>query len=311
MNSLIPTTDFIDFLSEVGSDFSLAQGLGGNGSVKSQDEMFVKASGKRLGDSASQNYFYQVGISNGEYHEINPSQEGRPSIEVFLHAMLPYRYVLHLHSTRGVALSMLAATDARVKTRLTKQGISLLDYRKPGIELKQAVGHVLKDSPDEAIPSTFLLTNHGTLFGANSISELRKSVLDFEDNAAILLGSRFELKMSPGNLSEVVDSEFIENISWHAQNNWRISPDHVVFLGAHPSEEITRALRGPTTAFEILQKAFPRMKRIGPVEEQLLWFINVVQFLPKQQFPILKEKDAIELLSWEAENHRVKSYSDD
>lgn len=308
---MIPTPDFIDFLSEVGSDFSLAQGLGGNGSIKSQDVMFVKASGKRLRDSASQNYFYEVGISNGEYHEINTSQEGRPSIEVFLHAMLPYRYVLHLHSTRGVALSMLAATDSGVKSGLMNQGISLIDYRKPGIELKEAVGNALMERPDEAIPSTFLLKNHGTLFGANSVSELRKSVLDFEKDATIWLGNRLELKISPGNLSEFVDSQAIENVSWHAQNNWRISPDHVVFLGANPSEEITRALRGPSTALEILQKAFPQMKRIGPVHEQLLWFINVVQFLPKQQFPILKEKDAIELISWEAEKHRVKSYSDD
>jgi hypothetical protein len=66
-------------------------------------------------------------------------------------------------------------------------------------------------------------------------------------------------------------------------------------------------LSSPVTVLEILKKVFPQMKRIGPREEQLLWFINVVQFLPKEKFPTISEEDAMDLISWEAEKHRVEA----
>jgi ribulose-5-phosphate 4-epimerase/fuculose-1-phosphate aldolase len=306
MSKMSPDSEFKNFLKQIGSDFMLTQGLGGNSSIKSRDLMFVKASGKRLGDVECSGYFYEVGISNGEYHEIKSPQDGKPSIEVFLHALLPFKYVVHLHSTKGVALSMLAAKDSGVRSNLITQGVSLVEYRKPGIDLKEAVRAKLVGRSEEAPFILFLLQNHGTLFGANSVRELRESVLSFERNAEVLLGNRLELKLTPDSLPEILDADFSEHVAWHARNNWRISPDHVVFLGANPPKAMT-ILSSPVTVLEILKKVFPQMKRIGTREEQLLWFINVVQFLPKEKFPTISEEDAMDLISWEAEKHRVEA----
>ncbi len=299
--------EFLDFLIEVGSDFSLTQGLGGNSSVKSKGLMLVKASGKRLGQSYLTDYFYEVGVSEGEHYELKSLQSGKPSIEVFLHALLPHKYVVHLHSTQGVALSMLAARDENLRTALEGQGVSIIEYRRPGVELKEAIKRKLQPAGLNSESSTFLLQNHGTLFGANSVTEIRQAVYQFENYASLRLGNGTIRSINPDNLQTVFDEREASQIKWHAENNWRLSPDHVVFLGVSSPPTLLQVLSGATSAHNILESVFPNLKNIGPKEEQLMWFLNVVQYLPKSRLLTLGEEESRALISWEAEKHRVKS----
>jgi ribulose-5-phosphate 4-epimerase/fuculose-1-phosphate aldolase len=299
--------EFVEFLMEVGSDFSLTQGLGGNSSIKREGSMLVKASGKRLRDASLPNHFYEVGVSEGEHYEIKSDQAGKPSIEVFLHAMLPQKYIVHLHSTKGVALSMLSARDESLRSELEDRGVSVIDYRTPGIHLKEAIQSKLRSHVVTSQTVTFLLQNHGTLFGANSVVGIREEISRFENAASLRLGFKSIKSLEPENLDTVLDQKAVSHIKWHAQNNWRISPDHVVFLGISAPLGLVQVLTGPTTGHNILQRVFPDLKRIGPREEQLLWFLNVVQLLPQAQLPTLDEGEARTLIQWEAEQHRVKS----
>jgi ribulose-5-phosphate 4-epimerase/fuculose-1-phosphate aldolase len=307
LTELEPDQEFADFLIEVGSDFSLTQGLGGNSSIKSKGVMLVKASGKRLGHSSLTGYFYQVGVSEGEHYELNPLQPGKPSIEVFLHALLPHKYVVHLHSTQGVALSMLSAGDENLRVALENQGVSIIEYRRPGVQLKEAIKHKLQSAGAKSKSTTFLLQNHGTLFGANSVTEIREAVTRFENNASIWLGTGTIKLVNPDNLQTVFDECEASQIKWHAENNWRLSPDHVVFLGASSPPSLLQVLSGATSVHNILKSVFPNLKNIGPKEEQLLWFLNVVQYLPKSHLLTIDEEESRALISWEAEQHRVKS----
>jgi hypothetical protein len=113
--------------------------------------------------------------------------------------------------------------------------------------------------------------------------------------------------VKPDNIDTVLDQEEASHIKWHAENNWRISPDHVVFLGINAPPELVQELSGTTTIRNILQRVFSDTKQVGPREEQLLWFLNVAQFLPQSPLPTLDEGEARILISWEAEQHRVKS----
>jgi len=307
LNSLKVDPEFVDFLREVGSDFSLTQGLGGNSSIKSKDSMLVKASGKRLHEAYLHDHFYEVAVLDGEYYEVKSDQVGKPSIEVFLHAMLPHKYVVHLHSTMGVALSMLSAQDENLRCELEAQGVSIVDYRRPGIELKEAIKNKLQPQDGDSQNITFLLQNHGTLFGANSVAKIREEVSRFEKDASLKLQIQPRNLVKPNNLDTVLDQEVVSHIKWHAENNWRISPDHVVFLGIRAPLGLVQELSGATTIRNLLQKVFTDMQQIGPREEQLLWFLNVVQFLPRSLLPTLEEEEARILISWEAEQHRVKS----
>ncbi len=306
MTRLESDQEFLEFLIEVGSDFSLTQGLGGNSSIKSKTLMLVKASGKRLGQSYLTDYFYQVGISEGEYYELKSPQSGKPSIEVFLHALLPQKYVVHLHSTKGVALSMIAARDENLCAALEDQGVSVIEYRRPGVELKDAIKRRLKSAAVESGSTTFLLQNHGTLFAANSVTEIRQAVYRFENSASLRLGARKIKSINPDNLQTVFDECEASQIKWHAENNWRLSPDQVVFLGVSSPPTLLQVLSGATSVHNILKSVFPHLNNIGPKAEQLLWFLNVVQYLPKSYLLTLDEEEARTLISWDAEKQRVK-----
>jgi rhamnose utilization protein RhaD (predicted bifunctional aldolase and dehydrogenase) len=307
LNTLQPDLEFIDLLSNVGKDFSLAQGLGGNCSVKSNGEMLVKASGKRLADAASPGYFYEVEISDGEYRETTKVQDGKPSIEVFLHALLPHKYVIHLHSTKGVAVAMLSAHSESIRDETLNRGIIMINYARPGIALKDAIKSEINISSCEAPDTTFLMKNHGTLFGASSVDELGEVVARFEQWATSKIGTGLQVALTPNNLTAVLDEAAIDHIQWHARVNWRLSPDHVVFLGATAPQELLGNLRAPMTVLDFLRTVLSDVGKIGPREEQLLWFVNVVQFLPRLSFPTLSEIEANDLCSWEAERHRVKA----
>lgn len=307
MGSFQADQEYVKFLMEVGSDFSLTQGIGGNSSIKSKGSMLVKASGKRLGEPFLPEYFYEVGLAEGEHYEVKLVQVGKPSIEVFLHAMLPHKYVVHLHSTMGVALSMLSAQDENLRSGIEAGGVSIIEYCTPGIALKDAIKCKLQSHVVTSKTATFLLQNHGTLFGANTVTEIREEVSRFEKDAFLKLGSRPIKLINPDNLDTVLDQKEASHIKWHAQNNWRISPDHVVFLGISAPPGLVQQLSGATTVREILLRVFPDLKQIGPQEEQLLWFLNVAQLLPLSPLPTLDEEEATTLISWEAEKHRVKS----
>jgi ribulose-5-phosphate 4-epimerase/fuculose-1-phosphate aldolase len=307
LRKLQPDQEFVELLTKFGQDFSLAQGLGGNSSVKSKEEMLVKASGKRLGDAQTAGYFYMVGISDGEYRETGRAQDGKPSIEVFLHALLPHKYVLHLHSTKGVALAMLAAQSGDLRREIIDFGITMIDYARPGIALKEAIKSKLTTLKDEAQATTFLMQNHGTLFGANSVDELQEAVVLFEKRATSMIGTGLGLALRPSNLATVLDQAAIDHIQWHAQNNWGISPDHVVFLGASAPQELLENLVAPITVLDFVKTVISDVEKIGPREEQLLWFIDVVQFLPKMRLPTLTNNEVNDLISWEAEKHRVQA----
>lgn len=269
--------------------------------------MLVKASGKRLADAESPGYFYEVEQANGEYGETGKAQDGKPSIEVFLHALLPHKYVLHLHSTKGVAIGMLATKSKGIRDGILDLGISMIDYARPGIALKEVIKAKITIPTDEAPANTFLMQNHGTLFGASSVNELQKRVVQFEKWATSVIGPGIKLALTPNDLTAVLDEAAIDHIQWHARNNWRISPDHVVFLGARAPKGLIENLMAPSTVLDFIREVLPEVGRIGPREEQLLWFVNVVQFLPKVHFPTLTESEANDLISWDSEKHRVEA----
>jgi hypothetical protein len=202
---------------------------------------------------------------------------------------------------------MMAASDKNLKRSLSTQGVQFVKYRQPGIKLKEAIKTQVRPSEIQAPRLTILMQNHGTLFGANSVSELREQVLRFERDAAFRLGTGKNTSITPTTLNMILDRNTIEHIQWHATNNWRISPDHVVFLGRNAPQSLLEEITDPCTALEFLQKALPNSRSFGPQEEQFLWFMNVVQYLPKIKLPTLEKSEAGKLIRWEAEKYRVES----
>ena len=301
IRGLVPK-EYLDLILDFGSDFSLAQGVGGNCSIKIGDRMLIKTSGKRLSDVNSSDYFYEVVTSNQDFADTVPGQSGKPSIEVFLHALLPQKFVVHLHSTLGVALSLRARNDKRISKRLLESGVDLISYHRPGKDLEGEIRKASGDSPLHSI----LLQNHGVVFGDDTVKGLLQKVLYFEQFAGDVLGVEKSNLLSPGNLGQKLSVDRASILRWHVQNNWRISPDHVVFLGKDAPKELVVELSGETDLARLLRSIGENTSPLSVKGEQLLWYFNVVGSLPKLPLPALGEQESIELLSWEAEKHRVE-----
>ena len=260
--------------------------------------MLIKASGMRLHDVKNPNYFYRVGVRDSDYFDLPGRHTGKPSIEVFMHALLPKAFVLHLHSSAGVALSMAAGHNPQLTERLKESGVALIPYCRPGEELKRAIFEALGN--DE--PAAFLLQNHGVIYFADSVDELEQSISQFEVLWTELLEPFGSYAISPTDLNKNLSGSETQRLLWQTANNWRVSPDHCVFLGETGQEWLeqlgmheVRAILGLSDAEENLTVP----------QEQLLWFINVALSCPTEILPTLSLQEAQELRGWEAEKRRV------
>ena len=100
---------FVALSARLGADPLLVQAAGGNTSIKRDGALWIKASGKELRAAQADTIFVPVdlagvraGIARDEADPTAGRVQGdtalRPSIETTLHALLPQRVVLHLHS---------------------------------------------------------------------------------------------------------------------------------------------------------------------------------------------------------------------
>ena len=122
MTSTTPPAELIEVSARIGEDIDLVQGAGGNSSVKVGEVLWVKASGTWLAAAREQPIFLPLdlgvihrGVAAGADDPIAPALLGgapagslRPSIETSLHALLPHRLVLHVHSVNLIAWAVRA-----------------------------------------------------------------------------------------------------------------------------------------------------------------------------------------------------------
>lgn len=293
---------FAELLRSIGRDFSLVQGFGGNASVKNEDrtKMLVKSSGKRLGAVDDSDFYHEVTLNGINYIDNIPGQSSRPSIETSFHALLECRFVLHLHSTFGVAISMMSKRAPELRVELQARGIESVDYYRPGRELSQGIGSQKRNQKSLFL----LLRNHGIVVGADSVFELEDKTLSFEDWASHVLSLRQKNLISPADIGAKITIAAAERAHWHALNNWRITPDHCVFLGAEPEKRVLETLLSARASEQVFgYRSTERDSSL--IGEQLGFFHNLSQALPRQVFDTLSREEAQFLCGWEAERFRI------
>ena len=128
------------------------QGVGGNISVKQGDEILVKRSGARIGDTTKDAGWVKCSIirlrecmENNTENTVSAILQGTgtPSIEAFLH-LLPARIIVHLHPSH-LLNTLCSDVDS----------FSSIPYTKPGLQLAQQLMRAY-------MPSTniYFLKNH-------------------------------------------------------------------------------------------------------------------------------------------------------
>ena len=153
MDGLLELVQMSNFYGE-NEDYVL--GGGGNTSYKDKEKgiMYVKASGYSLADITEDGFAAMdmaklAGIMNKSYPEEDalrekmaledlmsarmPGEEKRPSVETLLHALLPQKFVLHLHPTAVNGLT--CSKEVEYWYKLLNPDCIYIPLTKPGYTL--------------------------------------------------------------------------------------------------------------------------------------------------------------------------------
>jgi rhamnose utilization protein RhaD (predicted bifunctional aldolase and dehydrogenase) len=159
--------------------------------------------------------------------------ELRPSIETALHALLPHRFVFHVHAVGAISAGL--SDEGVSRLRSSGEDFILVPYAKPGIELARAVSALLPEVADPSEVLVLLLRDHGIVVGAPSAEEARAKIdrveaitrTQPEPNASIESAvSRPDAQLlSAGSVTKVARTALLSGA---------FTPDSAVFLGAWP-----------------------------------------------------------------------------
>jgi rhamnose utilization protein RhaD (predicted bifunctional aldolase and dehydrogenase) len=234
--------------ARVGRNILLVQGAGGNSSVKEDDVLWVKASGTWLADAEDKDIFVPVALSaaraalaQGDERVPLAPDAGttlRASIETSLHALMPHRIVLHVHSVNTIAWAVRSDARDEFARRLDGLAWRYLDYHHPGLPLARAVGEVIaRDAID-----VLILGNHGLVVGATTcdaaealvaegekrlaLEQRRAPAADHDALRRICAGTIYRLPRDPRG-HDIATDRYSRAIATAGS----LYPDHVVFLG--------------------------------------------------------------------------------
>jgi rhamnose utilization protein RhaD (predicted bifunctional aldolase and dehydrogenase) len=322
--------------ARLGADRTLVQGAGGNTSLKHGDALWVKASGTWLSAALEQPVFVGLNLREvlrrlaaGEADPalpalLDPAMALRPSIETTLHALLPHRVVLHVHSVNAIAFAVRSDGPALVAERLAGLRWAWVPYARPGLPLTRAVQAVLQQNPD-----VLLLGNHGLVVGGA------------DETAAAALLQEVEVRLSlSARPAPAPDAQQLAALAAASGGEYRpaaimaahgaatdphcfslagrgaLYPDHTVFLGASPVPTLSfgQAMRWLAETGSGGRPALVLVAGIGALlrtdlsagAQEMATCLGLVlaRVAPDAPLVVLDAMQEAELLDWDAEKYR-------
>ena len=269
-----------------GADPAYVLAGGGNTSYKDGGVMWVKGSGATLA-TMGEAQFVQMDVAKltGMLAKGYPAEDGarerealadmlaarlpgeeekRPSVEAILHALFPYRYVLHTHP--ALVNGLTCGRDGEFACqRLFGESVVWIPLTKPGYILAK----VCKEAFDAArratgvFPKVALMQNHGLIVAADSVGEIDArmaeimavlqaqvanepdfSPIEWDVNTADILASELAGAMFCTNAQVLA---FVKDAEAMAPLMAPFTPDHIVYckhvpLFAKPGDDLPAAL---------------------------------------------------------------------
>ena len=313
--------------AKLGQDRLLVQGAGGNVSWKDNETLWIKGSGTWLANALLEDIFVPVDLMHlrnalsKQLFDIKPISIAecslKPSIETFLHALMPHPIVVHLHPIHALSYLVIQDCQKLVEAICQQHAINAtyLDYHKPGPDLAQAIYERLNKY---STANVILLKNHGIVIGANSIAEIY-TALESINNAFIPQNTfsktlRSIPRSSPLSNYTPFDDVEVQALALDADlfgrlcHDWALFPDHVVFLGAqaniYQSWEHFGKHRGENPELIFIQNSGVYVgSRFNKTKSaQLRCYFDVISRVnPKTKLDSLSKSAISDLLNWDAE----------
>ncbi len=270
--------------ARVGSNPLLVQASSGNTSIKADGVLWIKASGKWLQDAGREEIFVPLELAAVrnclEWNTALPqccadasASLLSPSIETFLHAVLPQRVVVHVHSVNTIAWAVRHDAKAQIAQRLSGLRWCLVPYASSGAPLAREIGKATSADPRMNV---FILANHGLVVCGE----------DCEATGALLDEVEQRLAIEPRKAPEI-DLNLLAELAGTTQ--WRV-PDcaaelHALGTDALSLRIITGGVLYPCQAL-FLGRHAPVVPRSVPVSKMECW---IDKQLGVQSFVILEE----------------------
>ena len=309
MISKFEKKEFLKKSAEIGKNILYVQGSGGNTSIKIQNKLFIKASGFELKDAYNKNIFVNVdykkvieGINSNKKDLLTNTWENsgklRPSIETSLHALMPYKYVMHLHCINS--LSWLVQKDFRIAIKKT---------------LSCKINKIL------------LLANHGIVVSDDNLEMLLKNLERISSNLFQKVSNIKKANFS--YLEEISEGTPFRTIKCSISNQIALSkyainysiggfmfPDQVIFLSngfkiINSKEDIQEIYKSKKDKDLLPILIIPNQGILVPrslsnktelILKTLAMIINRIP--PKMTINYLSEKEVIKLSKMESEIYR-------
>lgn len=235
------TPAFRTLSARLGQDPLRVQGPGGNTSIKSNDVMWIKASGTELANAESDPIFVAVdrnaakaeaeGAGDGSCKAtvLDPVNSLRPSIETTFHAALDWPVVAHTHSIATLVHAISPEGRTIAQEKLAGLPAIFVPYAKPGLPLTQQI--IARATAETQV---IVLQNHGLICCGASVAETHDIIEAVEQRLAMPICVETKAPTGPTIAGFARLDE-----SWLAYDP-RLTeialagsyyPDHVVFLG--------------------------------------------------------------------------------
>ena len=329
-------TPLVELSARIGRDLDLVQAGGGNTSVKDADTLWVKASGKWLAHAADDEMFVPAPMRDilrfldegRDYtvEQLTPSGASlRPSVETAMHAVLPHRVVIHVHSVRTISWSVRLDPEDALAHALAGLRWEWIPYIHPGWPLARKIRELLPSLPD-----VLILGNHGLVVGGGDYDSAEALLRDVE--------RRLDRNTSSGPEPDQLTLERLaESTGWRIADNPEVHvlgtnhtfcniasagtmyPDHCVYLGPaaadlRDGETVRDALARYRQRYDyepaVLLAAgkgvltSDRLTRSG--SELLVCLKRVVERIaPEMGVHYLEDWQVAKLMNWDAEKYRI------
>jgi len=189
--------NLVKMSNRYGRDEEFVLAGGGNTSFKEDGVLYVKGSGVQLSDIKSEQFVkmdvaklldmvereYPADMSNSEREEkaltdmmaarLPGEDEKRPSVESVLHAMFPYKYVLHVHPPLINGLTCGLNGEEECNDLFGDKAV-WVGLTKPGLVLAQECDMLFKDREKKTghYPQIAILQNHGIFIAADTVEKI-------------------------------------------------------------------------------------------------------------------------------------------
>ena len=242
--------EFLKISAEIGKKILFVQGSGGNTSFKIKNKLLIKASGFELKDAYTKDIFVEVDckklleglVSNKKDPLVNTwddSNKLRPSIETSLHAIIPYKYVMHLHCINTLSWLVQRNFKNKIIKKIKDEQVSIIPYFTPGLDLTKAI----IENYEYKTKKILLLSNHGIVVSDNNLDNLLKNLeiisknLNQKSSPLKMVNISFLEYLTKDTIYKVSKCSISHQIALSKSNiefalGGYIFPDQVVFLNS-------------------------------------------------------------------------------